>query len=86
MPPAYRGCLILLDQISDNNQASASECRNLTTTLSLCGIIYGNIGMDLRTVCGDTSFGPGVKSADCRGGFDFTGEAAGRCYVGWTGS
>ncbi|ROW15668.1 hypothetical protein VPNG_02110 [Cytospora leucostoma] len=28
--------------------------------------------MDLRTVCGDSSFGPGVKSADCRGGFDFT--------------
>ncbi|KAK7745878.1 hypothetical protein SLS53_002596 [Cytospora paraplurivora] len=28
--------------------------------------------MDFSTVCGDSSFGPGVKSADCRGGFDFT--------------
>lgn len=25
-------------------------------------------------VCGDDSFGPVVKSADCRGGFDFTSE------------
>ncbi|KAG6365767.1 hypothetical protein INS49_007378 [Diaporthe citri] len=28
--------------------------------------------MDPSTLCGDNSFGPGVKSADCRGGFDFT--------------
>ncbi|KAI7788103.1 hypothetical protein LA080_013410 [Diaporthe eres] len=28
--------------------------------------------MDPSSLCGDNSFGPGVKSADCRGGFDFT--------------
>lgn len=26
--------------------------------------------------CGDNSFGPGVKSATCRGGFDFTGKCS----------
>lgn len=29
--------------------------------------------MDPSTLCGDNSFGPAVKSVDCRGGFDFTG-------------
>ncbi|ROW02989.1 hypothetical protein VMCG_05737 [Cytospora schulzeri] len=28
--------------------------------------------MEFPPVCGDVSFGPSVKSADCRGGFDFT--------------
>lgn len=30
--------------------------------------------MDASMLCGDDSFGPGVKSVDCRGGFDFTGQ------------
>lgn len=30
--------------------------------------------MEFPAVCGDVSFGPSVKSADCRGGFDFTGK------------
>jgi len=26
-------------------------------------------------VCGDNTFGPSVKSVDCRGGFDFTSKS-----------
>ncbi len=31
--------------------------------------------MKSSILCGDNSFGPAIKSAACRGGFDFTGDS-----------
>lgn len=43
---------------------------NLASQGSLPAMDQANV-----LICGDDLFGPGVNSADCRGGFDFTSKA-----------
>lgn len=39
----------------------------------------GKMDSSTLLLCGDDSFGPAIKSAECRGGFDFTGELYAEC-------